>query len=99
MVEESEAEEAENFPFVPVGAAPDAGDGIDGGLGAREAALQAQALVAFDGMQVVDDLEARFGGVAIDGGDRAHTDEFPIVLQKSANAGDSGRSDLQRQLA
>ena len=99
MVEEAHAEEVEHFAFIPVGAAPDAGDGIDCGLGARQAALQAQALIAFDGVQVVDDFEARFGGVAVDGGDRAHTDESPVVLQKSADAGDFGRSDLQRQLA
>src|ERR1035437_6132815 len=99
MVEEADTEEVEHFALVPVGAAPDPGDGIDYGIHAREAALEAQPLITLDAVQVVDDFEARLGGVAVDGGDRADADEFLIVLEESANAGDFGRSDFQRQLA
>src|ERR1035438_2013690 len=93
MVEETYAEEVEYFALVPVGAAPDAGDGIDYRIHA-EAALEAQPLIAFDRVQVVDDLESRFGREAVDRGDRTDADEFLIVLEEPANAGDFGRSDL-----
>src|ERR1035441_10650120 len=99
MVDEAYAEEAEDCSLVPVGAAPDSGDGINYRIHAPEAALEAQPLIAFDRVQVVDDFEARFGREAVDRGDRADADEFLIVLEESANTGDFGRSDLQRQLA
>src|SRR5664280_1263895 len=41
MVEESYAEEVEDFALVPVRAAPDSGDGVDCGIHAPEAALEA----------------------------------------------------------
>src|ERR1035438_1281210 len=99
MVEEADAKEVEHFALVPVGAAPDSGDGIDYGIRTSEAALETQALVTLDAVQVIDDFETRFGGMAVHRGDRADADELLIVLEKSANAGDFGRSDLQRQLA
>ena len=55
------------FALVPVGGAPDGSHGFDLGIGAGQTALQAQALVALDGMQVIDHFEARLGGIAIDG--------------------------------
>ena len=62
MIEEAHAEEVEHLALIPVGATPDSGDGIDRGVGARKAALQAQPLIAFDAVQVIDNLEARLGG-------------------------------------
>jgi len=50
MVHEADAEQIEDFPFVPVGAAPHAGHGIDHRIGAAQAAFQADAFLPFDGV-------------------------------------------------
>src|SRR5437899_10580885 len=97
MIEEAYAEEVEHLALIPIGAAPDSGDRFNCGVRAREAALQAQAFIAFDTVQVIDNFKAGFGGVAVYRGDRADADEFLIILEKSANARDFGWSDLQGQ--
>ena len=55
--------------------------------------------LALDRMQMIDHLEARLGRIAVHRRDRAQPDEFPVVLQEAADAGNLGRRDLQRQLA
>src|SRR5260370_7982064 len=99
MIEEADAEEVEHFALIPVGATPDSGDGFNHRILARQAALQAQPLIAIDAVQVVDNFEARFGRIAIHRGNRAQADEFLIVLEKSADTADLARRNLHRKLA
>ncbi len=69
------------------------------GLRAGKPAFQAHALVLLHRMQMVDHFEARLGRVAVHRGDRAQAHEFLIVFQKSADARNLGRRNLEGQLA
>ena len=100
MIAEADAEQIEDFALVPVGAAPDAGDRIDLGIGARQRGTsRAGARLRSMRVQVVDDFEARLGGIPVDRGDRAQADELLVVLQEAADAGDFRRRDFERQFA
>ena len=58
----SDAEQIENFAFVPIGPAPDAVDGIDFRVLAADLAFQAQAFVALERMQMIDNFKRGSAG-------------------------------------
>ena len=79
MVGETDSEQIEGLTLIPVGAAPHARNRFDLVVLA-EPALQADSLVLRYGMQEVDDLEARIGGIPVDGGDAAEAVELLLML-------------------
>ena len=66
---EVDAEEVEDFALVEVGGGPDGGDGVDGEVVAVDAGDEADALFQRVREDMIGDLEARLGGVPVDGGD------------------------------
>ena len=73
VVAEVDAEEIEDLALIPVGAAPDGRYGIDRWGWAAHSGFDAEARFLRDRVEMVDDFEARFGGVTIDGGHGGET--------------------------
>src|SRR5580704_5979878 len=61
MVQENDPEEVECFALIPVGGAINAAGGFDLWALAREPRFDAQTRFVGDGLQMVDNLEARLG--------------------------------------
>jgi hypothetical protein len=99
MVVYVDAEHVPNFAFVPVGGAPDAGNGFDVRLVTGYARFDTQAAESFDGVEVIDDFKARGRRVPIDGGDRTQANVFFGVFQKAAQVDDLGGVGDERGLA
>src|SRR5665213_3829356 len=68
MAGEAHAEEVEDFALVEVGGRPDGGDAVDVRDVAVDAGDDADALLQTHAEDRVRDLEARLGGVPVDGG-------------------------------
>ena len=98
MVGEGDAEEVEDFAFVPVGTGPDAGYRVDRWVAAGESALQAEAGVVPDRVEQVNDFEARFLRIPIESGDAGGAVESMFVAQKGADFDDVRRSDVENGL-
>ena len=70
MIAKNDAEQVEHFAFVPIGGAPDVADGFQL-LIFRNGNNQAYPIVMADGVQEIDDFEARIFGPPIDPRDTA----------------------------
>src|SRR3984957_13318351 len=99
MVAEAHAEKVEGFAFVPAGPPPHAGHRIDGGIGARQAASYAQALVPFEAVEMIDHFKTRLPRIAVDARDRAQACKLQLVLEEPAHTHHFLGRDLKSQLA
>src|SRR5215472_7707579 len=99
MVPELDTEQIEDFPLVPVRAAPHRGHRFDRWIRARQPAFQAQPLVSLDRIQMVDHFEPRLARIPVHCRHRAQPDKLLIVLEKAAHAGDLRGCNFQRQLS
>jgi hypothetical protein len=87
------------FTLVPVGGAPDTGNGFDFGVLTSDSAFQPKALSSGNRMEMVDHLETRLDRIAINGCDIAQPDEIQLRFQLAADFDDTGRFDLQSEFS
>src|SRR5215813_9659971 len=88
MLQEADAEEVPRFALIPVGATPDAGQGVDLRRIAGEPALQPQTLLLLVAVQVVDNLKTRLGRISVHRCNRTQTVVLLVVLEEPADADD-----------
>src|ERR1019366_4410567 len=91
MIAERNAEQVEHLALMPVGRAPHAEHGVDFRIRAAHFAFDADALVSFYGVQMIDDLEAGLVRMPVDGGQPAEANIFLFILEIAAQVDDLRR--------
>jgi hypothetical protein len=95
MIAKADAEQIEHFAFIPISRTPDGKDGIDFGSTAVELAFEAQAFIAVERMEMIDEVKAGLHRMPVCGGNGAETNELKLAFEQAADLDDLSRRDLE----
>src|SRR5262245_60339026 len=98
MMQEGYAEHVVHLALIPIRRAPHACNGFNFRICTAEHALYTEPQILLEGMKKVENCKTRLGGVPVDTGDAAQSNEFLFVLKIPAQIHDFGGVGYQRHL-